>query len=223
MRPSKRARNLSVHVHPGGKVEVVAPVRVRPKDVEAFVAENQDWIRRARRNLEKEPPIDKRLPDEIQLVAVDRCLMVSYGAGDVRGQYDDKGKDALQLAAHRSHRLQCRQALRAWLSATGRSELVPWLRRVSQEIGIDYKKTQVRGQKTRWGSCSSRGTISINFCLLFLPQELVRYLFVHELCHRRHFNHSKRYWQLVEKCEPEYQQLDRRLADAWRAVPGWAL
>ncbi len=223
MRPSARARNLSVHVHPGGKVEVVAPERARPRDVEAFVAENREWIRRARRNLGKAPAIDRAPPASVSLAAIDREVRVNYGVGDLRGDFAERGDGMLSLRPPLAHRQKCRTALRAWLAQTGKSELVPWLREVSQDIRIEYTKTQVRGQKTRWGSCSSRGTISINFCLLFLQPELVRYLFVHELCHRRHFNHSKRYWQLVKSVEPDYRRLDRALGEAWREVPGWVL
>lgn len=220
MRPSRRARNLSVHVHPGGKIEVVAPARTRPTEVAAFVAENREWIRRAQSKLAQEPAIDRGMPENIELPAIGRSVSVAYQSPGVRGKFDDND-NLIRLSAPRAHRKICRSALREWLAGVGRATLVPWLRGTSHEIGIDYNKTQVRGQKTRWGSCSSKGTISINFCLLFLQPELVRYLFVHELCHRRHFNHSKRFWGLVEKWEPDYRRHDRRLADAWRSVPGW--
>lgn len=210
-----------MHVHPGGNIEVVAPMRIRAADVQAFVAESQDWIDRARRQLEKEPPVDTRLPDAIVMPAISREVTVSYGAETGRRQLLENGADELQLKTLRSHRLKGRELLRSWLAQTARETLAPWLREVGREFGIDHNKTQVRGQKTRWGSCSSTGAISINFCLLFLQPELVRYLFVHELCHRRHFSHSPRYWALVGSLEPEYKILDRRLSEAWRDVPGW--
>ncbi len=99
----------------------------------------------------------------------------------------------------------------------------PWLARVARELDIVPRRVQVRTQKTRWGSCSSTGTVSINACLLFLEPALVRYLMVHELCHLRHLNHSQRYWRLVERFEPDYRLLDKRLGEAWADVPFWAL
>ncbi len=221
MRASDRAKNLSLHVHPGGKVEVVAPRRTRPTDIEVFVAENRAWIDRARRSLKDELPVDRSLPRQVCLPAIGFTLPVEYGAALGRKKWLET-TESLRLSVPVGHRVKCRALLRGWLSSKGREELVPWLRSVSQEIGIDYATTQVRGQKTRWGSCSPRGTISINFCLLFLAPELVRYLFLHELCHRRHFNHSRSYWRLVERFEPDCQALDRRLARAWRDVPVWA-
>jgi predicted metal-dependent hydrolase len=59
--------------------------------------------------------------------------------------------------------------------------------------------------------------------LLFVEPELVRYLFVHELCHLRHLDHSKRFWNAVARYEPTFKSLDRRLTDAWSVVPVWAL
>jgi predicted metal-dependent hydrolase len=79
----------------------------------------------------------------------------------------------------------------------------------------------VRRQRTRWGSCSTQGTISLNACLLFQSPAVVRYLMVHELCHRRHMNHSRRFWALVESLEPGWKPLDAELLQGWRKVPAW--
>jgi predicted metal-dependent hydrolase len=103
-----------------------------------------------------------------------------------------------------------------------RVHLVPWLERVSIETELPYENVTIRGQKTRWGSCSTQKIINLNYRLLFLPPPLVRYLFVHELCHTVHMNHSARYWALVEKKEPHYKALDTELRHAGKFVPGWA-
>lgn len=222
MRPSARARTLAVHVHPGGQVEVVAPLRTRPSEIEAFVAASRSWIERAREQLLDQPVVDRSLPERIRLIALDAEYSVHYGVQVGRHRWREQDGQ-LQFPVPRHQRAKGRALLKRWLAQSGRAHLVPWLRQTAAEIGIDFNKTQIRGQKTRWGSCSVRGTISLNYCLLFLEPVLVHYLLVHELCHRVHFNHSRRYWALVESLVPDYRQLDRRLGDAWRAVPGWAL
>ena len=68
---------------------------------------------------------------------------------------------------------------------------------------------------------SSSGTISLNLCLLFVDPALLRYLMIHELCHGRHMNHSKRFWAMVGRFEANYRKLDKRLGDAWQDVPAW--
>jgi predicted metal-dependent hydrolase len=79
----------------------------------------------------------------------------------------------------------------------------------------------IRCQRTRWGSCSTRGTVSLNCSLVFLRPQVVHYLFVHELAHTKHMNHSSSFWHLVAKLEPEYRSLDRELLAGWRTVPSW--
>lgn len=72
-------------------------------------------------------------------------------------------------------------------------------------IGVNYKNVQIRCQRTLWGSCSSSGTLSFNCLLMKCPPSVIDYVVVHELCHRIHMNHSKAFWQEVEKYCPDYK------------------
>jgi predicted metal-dependent hydrolase len=105
--------------------------------------------------------------------------------------------------------------------ATARRELKPRLAEQAERLNLKPTAVQVRLQRTRWGSCSSQGTISLNACLLLVDPALLRYLLVHELCHLQHLNHSPRYWRQVARFEPEFRVLDRRLAAAWAKLPAW--
>jgi predicted metal-dependent hydrolase len=118
-------------------------------------------------------------------------------------------------------RLQVSAALLGWLAERASDHLGRLLADVSSEIEIDYRQLQLRRQRTRWGSCSASGGISLNVCLMFQRPEVVRYLVIHELCHRHHMNHSARFWRLVERFEPRWQSLDAELLAGWRKVPAW--
>lgn len=74
-----------------------------------------------------------------------------------------------------------------------------------------WKRVAIRDQKSRWGSCSRKGNLNFNYKLLFLPPELQDYIIVHELCHLRELNHSKRFWALVAAALPEYNDLRKKL------------
>lgn len=76
---------------------------------------------------------------------------------------------------------------------------------------FSYKNISVKNQKTRWGSCSKRGNLNFNYKILFLPEKLADYIVVHELCHLGELNHSKKFWQLVEKAIPKYKEAKTRL------------
>lgn len=78
-------------------------------------------------------------------------------------------------------------------------------------MGVSYGRISMRNQKTRWGSCSSDGNLNFNCRLLFVPPELVDYVVVHELAHRRHMNHSPAFWQEVERYLPDYRDRRERL------------
>jgi hypothetical protein len=71
--------------------------------------------------------------------------------------------------------------------------------------GGSYSSITVRDQKTRWGSCSSRGTLSFNYRLIFAPPQVLDYVVVHELCHLTHMNHSRDFWNMVARIMPDYQ------------------
>lgn len=128
----------------------------------------------------------------------------------------------LELRGNTGNHQGCLTLLKWWLQAQGRLHLVPWLAKLSQETGLPFRTTQIRRQKTRWGSCSSRGTISLNCKLLFLPPHLVRYIMVHELCHTVHLNHSASFWTFLATFEPNCRALDREMKQGGRLVPPWA-
>lgn len=83
----------------------------------------------------------------------------------------------------------------------------------AKRMGVDYGRITIREQKTRWGSCSSKGNLNFNWKLILLAPELLDYVVVHELAHRREMNHSKNFWKIVEAELPDYRERRRRLKE----------
>ena len=90
---------------------------------------------------------------------------------------------------------------------TAARELVSTLAQEEAErIGVEYRRIRIGGQRTLWGSCSLRGTLSFNWRLVLAPVDVLDYVVVHELCHLRVPNHSRRFWALVERHRPNWRQ-----------------
>lgn len=83
----------------------------------------------------------------------------------------------------------------------------------AKKMGVTYGRITIREQKTRWGSCSSKGNLNFNWKLILLAPELLDYVVVHELAHRREMNHSKNFWKIVEAELPDYRERRRRLKE----------
>jgi len=221
VRISRRARRLSMRVFPGGRVEVVVPPGVGIPAIERFVARHRDWAeRRSREYALLTPHGAARKPNVVELALLDRSWNVAYEAAG-RGAVRDDGDGVLRVRAPDHTDRHVSQLLLRWLSGIAAVELGGRLDALADELGIDYAKMHLRRQRTRWGSCSAAGTISLNVCLVFQRPAVVRYLMIHELCHRRHMNHSDRYWRLVESFEPHWRALDAELLKGWRRVPAW--
>jgi predicted metal-dependent hydrolase len=115
----------------------------------------------------------------------------------------------------------CREALKRWLQRRTREELAPRLARLAEENGFQFNEVLIRGQKTRWASCSSRGAISLSYKMLFLDPDSVRCILLHELCHTVFMNHSHRFWKLLCRFEPQCKAIQKRMRGGWKLVPAW--
>ncbi len=223
VRESSRARRLSIKVFPRGRVEVVVPRRTKPRDVQSFVKEHRQWIDDARASFAKlHPPEPFALPITIELPAIGRRFRVSYERQSSTKSVRYRSKnDLVVLSGRTDDEKLCVASLKRWLASLAKEEFGPRLEALSVATGNSFKRMHVRGQRTCWGSHASSGTISINYSLLFLDPVLVRYLMIHELCHARHMNHSRRFWNLVAKFEPDCKRLDKELTEGWKQIPVW--
>lgn len=115
----------------------------------------------------------------------------------------------------------CCLALQQWLVAKAKLVLPPLVHAMAADMGKKVATVRVRHQRTRWGSCSAGGHISLNCCALLLPVADARYLILHELCHLEHMNHSPAYRAYVAGYEAAWRQRERALGEAWLALPPW--
>lgn len=220
LRRHPRAKYVRLKIHPPGRVEVVVPTGFDERHLPEILERHSPWVEERLLQLHGQQPALLRPPLELNLQAIDERWCVEYQppSGVRNGCRESAGR---RLVITASTDLQRRDLLKGWLLRKAKQHLPSWLQETGRELGLPFSGVSIRGQRSRWGSCSARGNINLNYALLFLQPDLVRYLFVHELCHTIHLNHSARYWALVQSKEPHYRTMERALKKAANEVPAW--
>ena len=100
-------------------------------------------------------------------------------------------------------------------------EVIPKkVERYARLIGVSYGRITIRNQRTRWGSCSDKGNLNFNCLLMLMPDEVIDSIVVHELCHRKHMNHSKEFYAEIEKVFPKYKECQKWLKEHGGEIMG---
>ena len=99
----------------------------------------------------------------------------------------------------------------AWLKHLAKKYITARTRQFSIQVWFNVGKIIIRGQKTRWGSCSARRNLSFNYKLMKYREEVIDYVIIHEMCHLKEMNHSKNFWALVENLCPDFKSLKKEL------------
>lgn len=227
VKESARSRHARLRLSLREGLVVVVPPGFARENIAQLLEEKRPWIEKTARKLEAlhrlfEPETKERLPETIELAGIDEHWRVDYqktGSGRVVAFEQDMR--SLTLCGNTDHGALCKAVLRRCLTRKAYMHLVPWLKKLSEETGTAFQGVTVRSQRTRWGSCSWRKTISLNLRLLFIPEPLVHHVLLHELCHLVHLDHSSRFWALVERHDPDFAVKNKALRQAWTHVPAW--
>ncbi|MEP7133379.1 MAG: SprT family zinc-dependent metalloprotease [Chloroflexota bacterium] len=203
---SKR-RTIALVIEHDSSVTVRAPLRMSARAIRDFVEKHAEWIEK------KQYEMNSKVPEPIkQYHPGENFLFLGreYSLEIVQSQHkklilDDhfklteSARENAELVFHNWYRNQALQII---------TERVKYF---SDQYDFHYAKIRITSARTRWGSCSSKGTLSFSWRLILTPIETVDYVVIHELAHTVHQNHSKRFWALVEKIMPDYKELRKRL------------
>lgn len=224
-------KNVHVLVDDDGNLSVRSPWRFSLKLAQAAIHEHRSWVAERLRAAAESRRRRPRLVSGSELLLLDERLTLDIRLNaqlsllpDPSGSVPRRGPPSHLLAqrggnVYRSRRHLCvelhslqpgvlPELLKAWFRQRAEERLPSRLKELAAALGVSPAGVQIRAQKSRWGSCSSNGWISLNWRLVLLPLKLADYVLVHELCHLRHMNHSEDFWNLVASLIPDY--LERR-------------
>jgi predicted metal-dependent hydrolase len=218
IRESARARRLTIKIAPGAQPEVVVPPGTGDREIERLLRRHRDWI--ARKTAEAEQVAAR------PALGLDRAGFAWLHGAAVPIEHRGGVKSTARLGQGRllvgGPPERAPVAIERWYRREARPRLAAATRREARQLGLRPRRLTIRDPKTRWGSCSPEGSLSFSWRLLLAPREILDYVVVHELCHLRELNHSRRFWALVADARPGYEAqrrwLDRHGGElrAWR-------
>jgi hypothetical protein len=197
VRRSDRARRVRVTVDLARGVEVVLPRRAPEREAAAAIREFRPWIERRIAELSDARAIVAARGETVPYLGQSLSLSVQSGRTRVTRRGD------VLLVPVGDARMP---ALERWYRRAARSEIEPRLKRACALAGTSYSGLTIRGQRTRWASCSRSGSMSFNWRLLLAPEAVLDYVVWHEVCHLEVMDHSPRFWRLVASRSPGYRE-----------------
>ena len=216
-----RRRHVYIFVNREGAIEVRAPWRFSLPRARELLSENAEWVLRTLENARAKIARRPRLVTGARLPYLDESLRLDVRPRAQIGLFDDDPRLCRGRVERRGPVLrvsttslgddELRNLIERWYRAEAAVHLAGRVDHHAPRLGVRPSKVTIRGQRSRWGSCSAKGTVSLNWRLMLVPGELADYVVVHELCHLRHLDHSPRFWAMVGGVIPDYRHRRRRL------------
>jgi hypothetical protein len=204
---SPRARHYRLTLRRDGTAVATIPARGSVREAERFVEQHRDWLERARTRHQRRPRAAEVWTVGTRVLWRGELVEIRPAAGGERPQVGL----AAEVFRVRSFDGDLRAALEAHFARRAKIELPARTWELAAVAGVDVKHVTVRNQRSRWGSCSATGTISLNWRLVQAPESVRDYIIHHELMHLREMNHSARFWARVEEVCPGWRDAEHWL------------
>lgn len=201
---SNRAKYIRIKLSNQGDLSVVVPLGISKKRAHDFVKNKALWIEK---HLQQLTISDKpSVIDSIELKLLNETWSIDYQSSQENFvELEECDNFNMLIRGDVKNLALNKEVIHQWLKQKSRHIFTQMLSQIAEQHGFHYQRLSIRAQKTRWGSCSTKKNINLNCKLLLMPENVVRYVMIHELCHTLEMNHSQRFWSLVEDCDPDYK------------------
>ncbi len=217
IRASARRRTLSLELRADGSLTVATPQGLSLATIRAFVESRRAWVE-AKRALLKPATAPRIFPEHgarLPYLGTELALNVSIAPARRAACRCESGSLLVKVPRDTA----IRPAIEAWYRRAAATHASARLAHFAPLVGRAARKLSIRAQRTRWGSCSARGAISLNWRLMQAPPEILDYVVVHELCHLLVPNHSPRFWAEVARVLPDWRERRAQLRQFGRSLP----
>lgn len=193
---------MRLQISSGNELEVILPRGYQLNDAETFLLQKHAWIKKHLSRKIAEPEylfLGKQIKVKEYFHLFNKKHKITYKDG------------VLEIISPEQSSVTVNELYNAWLRHTAHKFLTNRVREIAVRSGFRVNRVSIRGQKTRWGSCSSGGNLSFNYRLMCHRNEVIDYVIIHELCHLKEMNHSEKFWKLVGAFCPDYKNLRKEL------------
>jgi predicted metal-dependent hydrolase len=216
IRRRPRQRYINLRVRHDGALRVTCGPRVPRRDIFSFIRESEEFIKKALADLaefyRRHPPKRALSGEEYLYLGTRKKLQIVWTWNSkIKIQFRD-GEFEL-LAPTTSTPEERHEALLKYFKKEGGHYLRRCAEYWAKRMNANPASVTIRGQTSRWGSCTSRGDVNLNWKLLAAPPEIIDYVVIHELAHLTHMDHSARFWSLVGRHFPEYKRAKKWLRE----------
>lgn len=192
-------KSVSIKINEKGEVFVYCPYKFSIKKINNIIKEKEEWINKAIIKVNQRQQVYSQFYNYSKLLFFGKEYDIVLNNKNIEiGDYIIKKTNS-----------NYKKLIKEWLKKQANKVILNRLEEISNSINIDYNTSKIISARKKWGSCDSNKNINLNFRLIMLPVKCIDYVCIHELCHIKHMNHSKQYWELVETFVPNYKEIQK--------------
>lgn len=195
-------RSIALEIRGNGELIVRAPLKLAHSSILDIVRKKAEWIKEKQQKIKA-----RKFPAADEKYFLGRKLKILTVPGEKVSISFDENSFFITLPQHRT----VNALLSRWYKQKTLEIVFPRTVQLAKEFRLEVTKISISTANRRWGSCNKKGHITFSFKLIMLPMEIIEYIIIHELAHLVELNHSKQFWESVQKMMPEYEQHEQWL------------
>jgi Predicted metal-dependent hydrolase len=214
-------KSIGIKITPEKGVEVRVPHNITVKAVQQIIEEKAEWIQKKTELVNEKaslrPKHDFKTGEEILLLG-EKYSLVIEPALQKKEEHIAIKENKIYLQVYNPSKEYIKTYLINWYKSLAKEYLTKKTFHYSEKVQVTFETVKITNPSKRWGSCTSKGNINYNWRIIMAPEEMIDYLVVHELAHRKEMNHSKRFYEILKSIMPDYKNREK-----WLKTNGVAL